>query len=135
MDRAWWDVHLQEVNNTFRGVRYSNNPLSQKYNVRKLNQSEFKTYGNSGASCISLAAAGGAKKVILLGFDCQKTDNKTHWHGDHPPTLGNAGQISRWHDNFALQAKALHGKVEVINCSRQTALKCYPRAELEEILV
>ena len=133
MDRAWWDVHLAEVNRVFLGVRYSNNPLSQKYNVKKLSQAEFKTYGNSGASCISLAADGGAKRIILLGFDCQKTEGKTHWHGDHPPTLGNAGQISRWHEKFAEQAKALR-HLEIINCSRATALKCHPRANLEEIL-
>jgi hypothetical protein len=133
MDRAWWDVHLTEVNKVFLGVRYSNNPLSQKYNVRKLGQREFKTYGNSGAACISLAAEGGASRIVLLGFDCQKTDNKSHWHGDHPPTLGNAGQISRWRENFALQAKAL-SHLEIINCSRETALTCYPRARLEDVL-
>lgn len=133
MDRAWWDVHIAEVNKVFLGVRYSNNPLSQKLNVKKLNQQKFKTYGNSGASCISLAAEGGAKRIVLLGFDVQKSEGKTHWHGDHPPTLGNAGQISRWHDKFAEQSKALK-HLEIINCSRETALTCYPRANLEDVL-
>lgn len=133
MDRAWWDVHIAEVNSTFLGVRYSNNPLSQKFNVKKLNQQKFKTYGNSGASCISLAADGGAKRIILLGFDVQKTDGKAHWHGDHPPSLGNAGQIARWHEKFAELSRDLK-HLEIINCSRQTALKCFPRANLEDVL-
>lgn len=133
MDRDWWDTYLTEVNKTFLGVRYSNNPLSQKYNVRKLGQREFKTYGNSGAACISLAAEGGAKKIILLGYDCGKTGGNSHWHGDHPPHLGNAGLISRWRENFERQAKDL-SHLEIINCSRETALTCYPRARLEDVL-
>jgi hypothetical protein len=133
MDRDWWNVHLTEVNKVFLGVRYSTNPLSQKYNVRKLSQRDFQTYGNSGASCISLAAEGGAKRIVLLGYDCQKTDGKAHWHGDHPAGLGNAALIDRWQANFEKQANAL-AHLEIINCSRETALTCYPRARLEDVL-
>jgi len=133
MDRQWWEVHLDEVNATFKGARYSTNPLHRRFQTIKLPPATFKAYGNSGAACITLAAEGGASRIILLGFDCQKTDGKAHWHGDHPPRLGNAGQINRWHEKFEKQAKDL-GNVEIINCSRATALTCWPRAQLEDVL-
>lgn len=93
----------------------------------------FKTYGNSGAGAISLAAQGNAKRIVLLGFDCQKTGGKAHWHGDHPSNLGNAGSIPKWHVRFAEQARDL-GYIEIINCSRETALTCFQRAKLEDTL-
>lgn len=133
MDRAWWDKHLTEVNATFRGQRFSNNPLSSRYHVHKLNNATFKTYGNSGAAAINLAAHLGAKRIILLGYDCQKTGGKTHWHGDHPHGLGNAGMIDRWAGRFAELARDLGG-VAVFNATRETALTCFPRVTLEDAL-
>lgn len=39
---------------------------------------------NSGYQALNLAILAGAKTVILLGFDGQKSrDGKTHWFGDH----------------------------------------------------
>lgn len=133
MDRQWWDVHLAEVNRVFTGARYSINQLAQRYQVTRLPPAEFNTYGNSGAACISLAAGAGAKRIILLGYDCQKTGGKAHWHGDHPPSLGNAGQIGRWQSRFEELASHLYN-VEIINCSRATALTCWPRMDLETAL-
>lgn len=133
MDRQWWEVHINEINKTFLGARYSTNPLNRRYQTIRLIPSAFEAYGNSGAACISLAAQGGARRIILLGYDCQKTDGKTHWHGDHPPSLGNAGQINKWHEKFAKQSRDLQN-LEIINCSRATALTCWPRANLEDVL-
>ena len=99
------------------------------YNVTHL--PEFKSYGNSGASCISMAAQGGAKKIILLGFDCQHTNGKSHWHGDHPAHLANAGLIDRWMEKYAEMKSEISG---IINASRETALTVFPRQSLESLL-
>lgn len=133
MDRQWWEVHIAEVNRIFTGARYSTNPLHRRFQAIKLPPTDFNAYGNSGAACITLAAQGGASTILLLGYDCQKTGGQAHWHGDHPPSLGNAAQISRWHEKFAKQAKDLANH-RIINCSRVTALTCYPRMTLEEAL-
>lgn len=133
MDRQWWEIHLSDINRTFTGARFSTNPLAHKFLTTYLDMQLFQAYGNSGAACINLAAQGGARRILLLGYDCQKTDGKAHWHGDHPRQLGNARQIDRWHEKFEQLAADLKD-VEVINCSRQTALKCWPRANLEDVL-
>jgi hypothetical protein len=133
MDRQWWDTHIREVQETFAGARYSNNPLTQRHNVTRLPNSTFKTYGNSGAAAVNVAAEGGARRIILLGYDCQKTDGKAHWHGDHPSNLGNAGQIHRWAERFRELAADLR-HLTIINASRATALTCFPRMDLEDAL-
>lgn len=133
IDQVWWDTHIKEVNQNFKGARFTTHPMAKKYHAIKVGPIEFKTYGNSGAGCISLAAQGNAKRIILLGFDSQRTGGKTHWHGDHPPHLGNAGAIPEWAQKFADQARDL-SNIEILNCSRETALTCYPRATLESVL-
>lgn len=87
--------------------------------------------GNSGAGAIKLAVELGAKEIILLGYDCQHTGGKAHWHPDHPPGMGNAGTVAKWPAQFQEIADTLPPHVKVINCTRQTALECWPRADLE----
>lgn len=133
MDRQWWDVHGAEVQRDFKGARYSVNTIPSRHNVNRLPNPPFKSYGNSGAGAVNLAAEAGAKRIILLGYDCQKTDGQAHWHGNHPRGLGNAGQIERWPAKFKELATDL-GNVEIINASRVTALTCFPRQSLEQAL-
>jgi hypothetical protein len=131
MDRQWWSLHYQEVRANFRGDRFSSNQQPVNYNVRKTGTSVVH-HGNSGAAAIAMAASMGAARIILLGYDCQKTGGKAHWHGDHPSQLGNAGMINRWPHKFRELSKTM--TVPVINCSRATALDCFPRMDLDEAL-
>lgn len=93
----------------------------------------WNPFGNSGAGAISLAAHAGAARVLLLGYDCQRSEGRTHWHGDHPQGLGNAGSLHKWPAQFANLRRAIPA-VEVFNCSRATALTVFPLAELEDML-
>ena len=47
------------------------------------------------------AMAGGAKRVVMLGYDCQHTGGRAHWHPDHGGHLGNAKTIDRWWSAYA----------------------------------
>ena len=90
---------------------------------------------NSGYQAISLAVLFGATRILLLGFDFQHTNGKTHWHGDHPKGLGNGGQFPRWiHAMNRLSIDAKARGIYIINCSRKTALTCFARATIEEAL-
>lgn len=130
IDAAWWEKHIEEAQRDFRGALYSNNDFHGRVG---LIPRPFKSFGNSGAGAIAFAAKAGAARVILLGYDCQATGGKVHWHGDHPQGLGNAGSMPKWPDQFKRLAASLEG-VEVINCSRDTALRTFPRMALEEAL-
>jgi hypothetical protein len=135
-DVKWWQVHHKEVSETFHGHKVSGVLDCKPYGARSLRLLKFQPFGNSGAAAISMAVFAGSKRVILLGFDCQHTAGKTHWHGDHPAPLGNAGSVLKWPEKFRQVGKYAkrHG-CEVINASRETALDMFPRVSLEDCLV
>lgn len=90
---------------------------------------------NSGFQAINLAYLFGATRIILLGFDMQRTDGKEHWHGNHPSGLNRHSPFEKFAKNFDALSKDLEAEgVEVINATRQTALKCFKRKNLEEAL-
>lgn len=91
--------------------------------------------GNSGHQAVHLAATFGATKIVLLGFDMQQTGGKEHWHGKHEGRLPNGKGFPGWIKTMGYLAKDLERMgVDVINCSRVTALRCFRRAPLEEAL-
>jgi hypothetical protein len=127
MDCKWWETHGAEASKNFSGERISSGGFVHCTKVR------FRHPRNSGAGAIALAAHWGASRVLMLGYDCQKTGGKAHWHGDHPKGLGNAGSVAKWPAQFQDMLRYL-ADVEVINCSRATALTCFPRGDLETCL-
>ena len=127
IDRDWWKQYAAEAE------RFAGERLSMRLNRYGATPAGIGEHGNSGAGAISLAALRGANRVILLGYDVQYSAGKRHWHGDHPRNLGNAGSIAQWPAHFEKVAKALPS-VEIINCSRDTALRCFPRERLEVAL-
>lgn len=93
---------------------------------------------NSGYQALHLAAVNfGAARVILLGYDMQHTGGDIHYHGRHPAPLRNpaAKDMPEWAAHFDAVAPTLARRgVEVINCSRVTAITGFRRAALEESL-
>jgi hypothetical protein len=92
---------------------------------------------------IQYAVDVGAKNILLLGFDQQKTGGRAHCHVDHPKmdeggrrtNMANAGGIMSWPrmmNQTSMDLKKLG--VNVINLSRETALRCFPRMTPEKFL-
>lgn len=128
MDRNWWEKYFIKGEKRFDGLKLT--PISGIKCAKKIS---FNHYQNSGVGAVSLAAHLGAARIILLGYDCQKTGGKSHWHGNHPAGLGNAGSIGTWPGMFEKLKKELAG-AEIINCTRETALTMFERKELSEAL-
>lgn len=130
MDAKWWSVYVRDVLAGFRGERVT------AASVRAVNSiGAVRHYCNSGAAAISLAAARGARRIVMVGYDCQRTGGRAHWHGDHVKELGNAGSMPKWPALFGKLAKDMRRQgVEVINATRETALTCFPRLPLEQAL-
>jgi hypothetical protein len=131
-DMKWWKKFRDDVRKRFQGQLVTVAPVNFK-DVDCLRG--WNSYGNSGAAAIALATLAGAERIILLGLDCQYTGGKRHWHGDHPPGLGNAKSLKKWPTGFKRLASHCKGQgVEVINASRETALECFERQPLEAAL-
>lgn len=128
MDKVWWSRYLDEAQRDFRGRR-----VTQAVGVAGVERIRFDSQRNSGAGAIALAAHWGARRIILLGYDCQHTGGQAHWHADHPKGLGNAGSVGKWPAQFRDLAVKL-SRLEIINVSRETALTCWPRAHLKDVL-
>lgn len=92
--------------------------------------------GNSGYQAINLAFMWGARRIVLLGYDMQRTGGRTHWHGDHGNGLPSlTADLKEWRRRMIQLGIDLrtHG-VEVINATRDTALTCFERQPIEVAL-
>jgi hypothetical protein len=130
---------------TFRGLKYSIDPQSAKWpGVQvlqntgplglELEPTGLRTGKNSGFQAINLAVHLGASRILLLGYDMSPApDGRDHWHGSHPD-----GQIPPFAAMLAtfpsLVAPLAALNIQVVNCSRRTALDVFPKARLEDEL-
>lgn len=147
-DKKWWEVHIEAVKKVFKGDLYTQYrkpdelSFAQEHGITALEGMDGQGLGkdklhfnsNSGAQAINLAFFKGATRIILLGYDMQNTGGKSHWFGDHPKELHN-GQYLTFVDRFTRLAQDLKAEgVDVVNCTRETALTQFRRAELSEVL-
>jgi hypothetical protein len=130
-DFKWWGKYKHDVVGRFTGDLVTLSSINSE-RVKRLTRPAFNGFGNSGAAAIELAVFAGCRRVITLGLDCQYTNNRKHWHGDHPRGLGNAKSMPKWANSFKRLAGHAKGKgVEVINASRATSLTCFALQPLE----
>jgi hypothetical protein len=91
--------------------------------------------GNSGFQAINLAIHTGAKRILLLGFDCIAVGPKSHWFGHHPPELQRDSPYALFRDAFRKTAPQIQELgVDVINCSRMTTVDAFRKARLQDII-
>lgn len=144
-DQAWWGLHIDHVKAGRRFTQYGGDdekawalelglePVTIGEGVG-LGVDCIYPNGNSGAQGINLAYLLGAKHIYLLGFDMQWTDGKSHFFGDHPEGLRNRNPVVHVPKFDKLASDLAGAGVEVINCSRETALYQFRRESLENVL-
>lgn len=156
---GWKDRHLDLLSYVdFRGARCTldlsaASEFGLHYIVSRnetgLNrQGEINHGSHSGHAAIAFAYWLGAKRIILLGYDL---GGEGHWFGKHPkvrrvhPITGQEYEVDlerttpacfeTWCKEMEPLARDLReAGVEVVNCTRTTALTCFPRAALEDVL-
>lgn len=146
-DWTWWQAYDAEVRRTVSSSelwtcdagaanRHGLNYVEGVKNEPGLSSvpGRIHTGLNGGYQAVGLAAMWGAAKIILLGFDMQRTDGKTHWHGDHVG-LPNLGHLNRWVEEFVgLGADLRRAGISVVNATRVSALQCFRKVVLREAL-
>lgn len=137
----WWARNEDRVQ-AFKGRRFSLDPKAARWaDVLKqgqdfglsLDPSTLCTGRNSGYQAINLAVLYGAARILLLGYDMQRTNGATHFHGDHAwhPQMPFDRYLTAFETIVAPLKKA---GVTVINCSRATALTVFQRMTIQEAL-
>ena len=96
--------------------------------------------GNSGYQAIGLAYEllrqhstdpNNVGRIILVGFDMGFNGDSRHWFGNHPKPFDAASNYNNFITSFKTITPEIYG-LEIINCSRQTALKHFPCMDLDE---
>lgn len=91
--------------------------------------------GNSGYCAMGLAHQFGAARIILVGYDMQDPAGREHWHGQHAESIRKGFNFPMWLRYFEQAARdARMMRIQIINCSRETAITCFPRRDLREAL-
>lgn len=89
---------------------------------------------NTGQGALQLAYHFGAKRILLLGFDMRRIDNQMNWHQRHKQSTDPARMRDIFMPAIQRLGKELARKgVEVINCTPNSALTCFPYRDLREI--
>lgn len=146
-----WSYHtrdLQAVSGvdpiTYRGRIFSAEPAPAPWPVIALTGPEgleldptgVRHGNNSGYSAINVAVHLGARRIILLGYDCCAADDgRVNFArpADYPGRKAYA--FETWRKRFVTIVAPLRAAgVEVVNASRRTALDCFPRVLLHEAL-
>lgn len=141
-DYKWWNVHFEDID--FKGELWTQDLRAKRdfglswvlgRNKSGLGSDCVHFGGNSGYQAINLAYLWGAKRILLLGFDCKAVDGKTHWFGQHPNGLNQNQGFLTWIKNFEQLAQDLKAEgVEVINCSPDSALEVFTKRRIHEEL-
>ena len=127
----------------FKGRSYTINDAGNDLNPHKdydltridskngdgLGEDCFHYGGNSGYQAVNLAYLLGAKTILLLGFDMFGS----HYFGSHPKELNNSSPYQSFINSFGTINPKDYG-IEIINCSRQSALEHFPRTTISELL-
>lgn len=139
----WWPTHGEALRG-FIGLRYTLDPKAATW-ARVLqpgamtglsaNPHVLNTGKNSGYQAINLAVLLGATTIVLLGYDLQPAaDGRQHFHGDHPWTSSPLPYAEFLKTFPSLIDPLARLGVRVVNCSRQTALRCFPCLPLAKAL-
>lgn len=139
----WWPTHGESLR-AFTGLRYTLDPKAATWadvltpgamTGLSANPHTLNTGKNSGYQAINLAVLLGATTIVLLGYDLQPApDGRQHFHGDHPWATAPLPYAEFLKAFPSLIDPLTRLGVRVVNSSRQTALTCFPRVPLAEVL-
>ena len=149
-DHRWYEHHIGDLARDYEGQLWTQSiawdkskhdpeawgikTLTGDTSGRSLSKDPkvLHTGQNSGFAAVGLAYHLGAKRIILLGFDMMKHGDKRHWFGAHPGGMEVESNYIHFMNNFKkIDCKDLG--IEIWNCTRRTALNCFPCYALEDL--
>lgn len=149
-DRGWWDVHGDVA---FEGERWASQAANlaidddkrawgkcAELRINLVVAGDGNTFcvepgrihygSNSGFAAVNLAIQFGAREIKLAGFDMQRTGGQEHFFGDHPAPLHNGSDFAPFIYSFTKASKEMPPGLSIINCTPETALRCFPLGAL-----
>lgn len=119
-DRKWWRKHPQAME--FWGQKYA---AQDTPGVKRVRVPSVVQTSNSGVLALEVAVLSGADYVELYGFDM----HGSHFFGRYKNGLANTSAARRQVHSRQYQTWAqAHPGVQVLNCTRGSALLCFEKA-------
>jgi hypothetical protein len=90
---------------------------------------------NSGAHVLNLLYNCDVKKIVLLGYDMKMTNGKSHFHKGYDIPMRPHIYTNSFIPSIESMAEFfVRKKIEVINTSMISELKCFKKQKLEEVI-
>lgn len=138
----WWPRNGDRLA-SFLGLRFTLDPVAARWaQVLKVGPETGLSHDpttichgrNSGYQALNLAVLLGATRILLLGYDMQPGPRgESHVHGDHP-WRAQLPFDAFLRDFASIVTPLAAAGVQVINCTRRTALTVFPQLTIEEAL-
>ena len=96
---------------------------------------------NSGTHCLNFVVNLGAKRIYLIGFDMRDNPTKrgeNHWHDYHTLVVRPDVYSRMFIPSITALNDGIHKAgvdVEIINCSKLSAIECFKKRTLAELIV
>lgn len=144
-DSPWWAYHAQDALK-FEGIKVTCSedvPQKAVHWIRQTGIDGFdpdpaclRTGRNSAYQAAHIAIHAGAARILLCGVD-MTAEHGSHHHGDHPAPLRNTieGSFREMRMCWPGLLPIAHERgIEIINCSAISALECFPKRSIEDVL-
>lgn len=154
-DPHWWERHQDNpALLNFRGKKYTQDKnwndspnyakIHEKHDITTIESrggnglSLDKNYiyqgSHSGYQAINLAYHLGAKKIILIGYDQKPSaEGQYHWFKNYEG-MCKSNYNSQTSALITIADHAPELGLEIINCTIDTALTCFPKKDLKDVL-
>jgi|SRR6185503_6181792 len=148
-DSKWYMYHKQRVMESFEG-RYIVTTVEVDGAVKRLRNAgqigwsndpgALYTGANGTYQSMQVAFHFGVKRIVLLGVDMRVVDGRTHWHPGHQHVRQTQAGYANVFEHTMLPlfqnavAPLKEAGVEVINTSKESALKLWPYKSLTSVL-
>lgn len=144
-DRKWWDSKAGLPG--FRGLKLSVEPTGY-HDVRVLEHGGIegfderpgwlRTGSNSGYGAVHIAAALGARKIVLVGYNFGSDADRgamEHWFGLHPEGMNKGSNTDEWCRLFRGLTDILASRgVAVLNATPRSRITWLPGVDLASLV-
>lgn len=137
-DSRWWKVHGKEVQEIKRTRKWCYDPEGIQYGAIKIDGRHDNGFSrdpnhihfgsNSGYQALNLAYLWGCSKIILVGYNMQRVNNKSHFFEGRDPSLITNSPYNVFVKKFNTIQPDIRSKV--INCTPNSALTMFKKSDL-----
>lgn len=143
-DTKWWDTWGADFKEKHPNVSAWTQckPSADKFRIQHIPGKHHQSFSvssnlihfgkNSGYQALNIAYLMGGSKFILTGYNMGPANGKNHFFGDHPPGLHRSSPYPAFLAAFGTIQPEIGEKI--INCTPDSALNWFKRADLRETL-